>query len=175
MILADLDFKGAQKALCKVLCRSKYFPTPAEIREAYADLYSSPQMDAMEAWDLVQQAIKDYGWPRENQALASLPAEVARMVEAFGWQELCSSTNQDTLRAQWRKAWETRQSQQREQSRLPQGLQSQQPASVRKPRNAEELAAREHAELVPLPKRTDKQQANGSKAIKDIKKMIGVV
>lgn len=105
--LSDIPYDIAEKALIKVLATSKFFPTIAEIREAAADITQPRTMDAIEAWGLVIKAIRRYGSHRESEAIASLPEDVAQMVKRFGWRELCLNENPDTLRAQFRMAWET--------------------------------------------------------------------
>ena len=57
--LSDLDYPTAEKALIKVLSVSRFFPTIADIREAATQITQPRVMDAMEAWGLVGQAIKN--------------------------------------------------------------------------------------------------------------------
>lgn len=117
--LSDMDYNVAEKAVIKVLSTSRFFPTLAEIREAAADLTQPRTLDSSEAWGLVVQAIRRYGYYRQAEAMESLPDEVVRMVQRFSWQELCHSENVDTLRAQWRMAWDTQSKRDRETKALP--------------------------------------------------------
>jgi hypothetical protein len=118
--LSDITYDVAEKALLKVLSTSKFFPTIAEIREAATQLTQPQQLDAMEAWGLVVNAIRRYGFYREKEALDSLPEEIADLVKQFTWRELCLNENPDTIRAQFRMAWETRTKRKKELDALPQ-------------------------------------------------------
>lgn len=117
--LSDIDYGTAEKALLKVLSTSRFFPTIAELREAIADITNPRSIDAMEAWGLIGQAIRKYGFYRQAEAVASLPSDVADMVKRFTWRELCLSENIDTIRAQFRMAWETQSKRKKEMNALP--------------------------------------------------------
>ncbi|OEH86229.1 hypothetical protein BHU72_11885 [Desulfuribacillus stibiiarsenatis] len=117
--LSDVPYQVAENALIKVLSTSKFFPTVAEIREAIVAITEPRKLDAIEAWDLIVQAIRKYGFYREPQAMESLPEDVARMARRFTWRELCHNENPDTLRAQFRMAWETESKREKEMSVLP--------------------------------------------------------
>jgi len=105
-MLADITFDVGQAAVKAHLSRSVYPPTIADIRDAAAMIESPHVMDAIEAWDLIGRAIRKYGYYRQEEAMASLPEDVAEMARRFTWSELCHSENVDTLRAQFRMAWD---------------------------------------------------------------------
>ena len=107
MMLSDLDVHTAQKAAMIHMSRSVYPPTIADIREAASRITGPQIMDAIEAWAQVTKAVRLYGYYRQQEALTSMSEEVAHMVKNFGWQEICMNDNPDTLRAQFRMAWET--------------------------------------------------------------------
>lgn len=107
MMLGDLPIEVAKTAVQIHMSRSVYPPTVADIREAASRAVEGRTMDAMEAWETITGAIRRYGLYREPEALASLPDEVSKMAKRFGWRELCTNENPDTLRAQFRMAWET--------------------------------------------------------------------
>ncbi|MFE8704111.1 replicative helicase loader/inhibitor [Cytobacillus sp. FJAT-54145] len=117
--LSDIDYPTAEKALLKVLSTSKFFPTIAELREAIAQITQPVSIDAMEAWGLIGQAIRKYGYYQQKEAMESLPDEVVEMVKRFTWRELCLSENVDTLRAQFRMAWDTQSKRKKELNALP--------------------------------------------------------
>jgi hypothetical protein len=117
--LSDIEYNVAEKAILAVLSKSKFFPTISEIREAAADLTQPRTLDAMEAWELIGQAIRKYGHYREKEAMQSLPEEVATMAKRFSWRELCLSETPDILRAQFRNAWDIYSKRQREMKSLP--------------------------------------------------------
>jgi hypothetical protein len=117
--LADIPYEIAEKAVIKVLSTSKFFPTLAEIREATAQITQPRTIDAIEAWGLILQAIRKYGYYSEGDAMRSLPEDVAQMVKHFTWRELCLSENPETIRAQFRMAWETKSKRTNEMKALP--------------------------------------------------------
>jgi len=120
--LSDIEYRVAEAALIKVLSTSRFFPTIADIREAVSQLTQPKVMDAMDAWGLVGQAIKRYGYYNEGKAMEMLPEDVRAMVKQFSWKELCHSENVDTLRAQWRMAWDTQSKRRKELNALPDGI-----------------------------------------------------
>lgn len=117
--LSDIDYQTAEKALLKVLSTSKFFPTIAEFREAIADITQPRPLDAMEAWGLIGEAIRKYGFYRQSEAMQSLPEDVRSMVKRFTWRELCLSENVETLRAQFRMAWDIHSKRKKELNALP--------------------------------------------------------
>lgn len=106
MMLGDMEVEIAKKAIQVHLSRSVYPPTVADIKDA-AEKVSGPRtLDAIEAWDMIGRAIRKFGYYRQVEAMESLPDDVAEMARRFTWDELCHSENVDTLRAQFRMAWE---------------------------------------------------------------------
>lgn len=118
-IIGDIPYDVAQQAVATVIASSKFFPTPAEIREAAALITQPRSLDYMEAWGLITDAIRKYGHYREAEALASLPADVAEMARQFGFRNLCLNEQPEVLRGQFRMAWETRTKRQDELKKLP--------------------------------------------------------
>jgi len=117
--LSDIPYNVAEKAVIKVLSTSKFFPTVADVREAATQLTQPRTLDAIEAWGLVVDAIRKYGYYRQKEAMVSLPDDVGAMVKRFTWRELCLNENPDTLRAQFRMAWETQSKRTQELKSLP--------------------------------------------------------
>lgn len=118
MMLSDLPIETAKHAIQMHISRSAYPPTVADIREAAARVSGPRTIDAIEAWEQISTAIRKYGYYREAEGIASLPEDVAIMAKRFGWKEICTNENIDTLRAQFRMAWETQSKRLKEQSIL---------------------------------------------------------
>jgi hypothetical protein len=114
MMLRDMPLEVAQAAVMTHMSQSVFPPTVADIRGAAEKITSPNRLEAIEAWDLIIRAIRNYGYYREVEAMASLPPEVADMARRFTWESLCTNDNPDTLRAQFRMAWETQAKRQRE-------------------------------------------------------------
>lgn len=121
-MLADVPYELAERALLKVLATVKYFPTIAEVREAVAELLEPDQLSPIEAWGLVLQAVRKYGWNRQEEALKSLPEPVARVVRMLGWQDICGSTEIDVVRAHFLKAYEAQMRREKERLQVPDKL-----------------------------------------------------
>jgi hypothetical protein len=117
--LADLSYEVAEQSLIKVLSTSKFFPTVADIREAAAQITEPRTIDAMEAWGLIGEAIRKFGYYRQKEAMEFLPDDVREMVKRFTWRDLCLSENPETLRAQFRMAWETQSKRRNEMKAIP--------------------------------------------------------
>jgi hypothetical protein len=122
--LSDISYDVAEKALIKVLSTSKFFPTLADIREAVGQITEPRTLDAMEAWGLIGQSIRKFGFYRQKEAMESLPDDVAEMVKQFTWRDLCLSEEPEILRAQFRKAWEVRSKRKNELKSLPSEIRS---------------------------------------------------
>ncbi|ANY67298.1 hypothetical protein BBD42_13050 [Paenibacillus sp. BIHB 4019] len=122
MMLDDLPLNVAQQAVKYHLSKSVFPPTVADIREAAAKVSSPRALDWIEAWEKISTAIRKFGYYREKEGMESLPDEVSRMAKQFTWRELCLNENIDTLRAQFRMAWETQLKRNHEQNILPVGL-----------------------------------------------------
>jgi hypothetical protein len=120
--LKDIDYMTAEKALIKVLSTSRFFPTIADIREAASQITNPRVMDAIEAWGLIVRAIRMFGMYRQKEGLESLPVDVRAMAERFTWRELCLNENPDTLRAQFRMAWDTQSKRETEMRQIPRNI-----------------------------------------------------
>lgn len=118
-MLSDLPVEVAKSAIQYHMSKSVYPPTVADIRSAAARVSEVRTMDWYEAWSKIGTAIRQFGSYREREALESLPDDVAKMVKHFTWRELCMNENIDTLRAQFRMAWETMSKRKQEQNILP--------------------------------------------------------
>ncbi len=101
--IGDLEFVNAQAIAREIIRTEPRWPTVADFRHRYADKAGLLAPSPAAAWEEVQQAIAAHG--RNGGCAWSHPA-VARAVEAIGWWPLCMSSNPDTVRAQFRRAYE---------------------------------------------------------------------
>lgn len=90
--LRDLDFDVAQMAVERVIATSDFFPRPAAIRKAIAEIAESDTDDAVSAWGAVLAAVRRFGRYREPDALASLEPRTRAACEAVGFIAICDST-----------------------------------------------------------------------------------
>lgn len=98
--LKDIPYEVAQIGVRKLLAEEEFYPNIAKIRKACASVTTTPATDSTEAWGLVQNAIRRYGYMRAEEAMASFPPDVAQAVRYMGgWQGLCESQNVEADRA----------------------------------------------------------------------------
>ena len=107
-LLGDIPFQTAILALKKYALSNKFPPSVSEIRTIAADLTGERLPDADEAWGQVNNAIRRFGYMREREALDSMSEPVRKAVERIGFQNICQSPYEqlNTLRAQFRGAYE---------------------------------------------------------------------
>ncbi len=107
-LLGDIPFQTAILALKKYALSNKFPPCVSEIRTIAADLTGERLPDADEAWGQVNNAIRRFGYMKEREALDSMSEPVRKAVERIGFQNICQSPYEqlNTLRAQFRGAYE---------------------------------------------------------------------
>ncbi len=121
-LLADLEWETAKEATKRHILISQWPPTIAEIREAAVAMSTPPRLSALEAWGRVLEAIRQYGWPREEEALASVGPEVAAVARQFGWMDLCMAENASVIRGQFCKLWDQQEARESEMQQLPEAM-----------------------------------------------------
>lgn len=98
--LSDIPMNVLKVGIHKLIAQEEFYPNIAKIRKACAEVINGPEIDETDAWGMVQRAIRNYGYARVNEALASLPEEVVQAIKAMGgWAELCASENLEADRA----------------------------------------------------------------------------
>lgn len=102
--LADIPVAELRAAAMKLIGSSRFFPTVAEIREAWALSKTGPKRSGLDAWGDVLREVQRVGWygtPKLEDPVA------AAAVKALGWRALCESDNQAADRAHFAKAYES--------------------------------------------------------------------
>lgn len=82
-----------------------FAPTIGKIKEICNELVNQSS-DWSDGWGQVNKAISRYGMWDKAGAMASFDDITAEVVNRLGWDEICSSQNIDTTRAQFRQAYE---------------------------------------------------------------------
>lgn len=102
-LLADLPYPVGQQAVRAVLATQEgaWLPTPGAIRQAAAQLQHPPAPAPDAAWALVLEAVRQHGYYRPTEALASLPEPVRTVAARIGWEALCHG-DPDVVRGQFR-------------------------------------------------------------------------
>lgn len=97
-LLSDLDKNEAQNALRSLLMASEFPPSVATIRKKVLESRDGAPLLKAEAWHLVMMMINRYGTYERPEIEDYVTRQV---VESIGWRQLCTSTNTDTIRAQF--------------------------------------------------------------------------
>lgn len=119
-LIKDIPKQLVVEAIKSYAASHVWAPSIAEIRaEALKAVNPELSIGPDEAWGMVVQAIRKYGYTRPQEALASLPEPVARCVERFGWRELCLSEEPDVVRGQFRRAYETQLAREKSDALIP--------------------------------------------------------
>ena len=124
MVLDDLDFTLAQKALKAHSAHSTFAPSIAELRkEAVNILDPGVKITGDEAWDIVLSAVREYGYGRKQEAIEKMPEAVQPM--ARRWFDEIGMTENDSLgvtRGQFIKSWEVHADRDQLEKQLPGGI-----------------------------------------------------
>lgn len=107
-MLNDLDYHIAENAVMEHISTHTFPPSIAEIRKLCVDRTTRPVLSFSEAWGKVTNAISKYGFYQPREAFAELDELTLSVVKELGWSNICNSTNQDSLRANFRIAYESK-------------------------------------------------------------------
>ncbi|MGB9780640.1 replicative helicase loader/inhibitor [Caldanaerobacter sp.] len=123
-LLKDIPFEVAKVVVKKHILENTYPPTIADIRRNVFEIMTpkTERLTAAEAWGEVMAAVRNYGYYREAEALASMSERTRRVVEYIGWEEICLSEQLDVIRGQFRMMYEQLQERERKESLLPAAL-----------------------------------------------------
>lgn len=92
----DDDMYLFQQAIKNLICKSKFMPTIADVKEEMAKIkYPSLSLNANDEWYEVLMAIRKYGSYGQIEAMKSLNTDTADIVRRIGWDRLCKSERID--------------------------------------------------------------------------------
>lgn len=119
--LKDIDVKVALTAIKKHILESTFPPSIADIRKQVAEITmpETAKLDGTTAWGEVLKAIKEYGYYREEEALANMSPMTAKVVKYMGWREICLSEQPDVIRGQFLKMYEILSNREKQDRLLP--------------------------------------------------------
>lgn len=125
-MLGDLDYQVAQLAVKKLIMQSTFPPSIAEVRKAATDMLNPGLTTGAQAWGEVTRAIRDYGYYREAEAIASMSPTTARVVKYMGWRDICMSEEPTgVLRGHFMRMYDQVADREAQERLLPAGLQEQ--------------------------------------------------
>ena len=102
MSLSDLSYQECTVAAQRYIQTGHYPPKPADIRDLAKKSTERPLDDWGAGWQETMAAIRRYGYPREQDALASMSELTRETVQRLGYQTLCMSEDLDKDRANFR-------------------------------------------------------------------------
>ena len=90
----DVDFEVFRQAVKRIIPKSKYLPSIAELRGEIAQI-TNPilQLNVDEEWDNVIQMIRKYGTYITADQFNELNQFTIKIVKTIGWRRLCLSEN----------------------------------------------------------------------------------
>lgn len=109
-------------AVQKLLIESQYPPTIADVAKRISEIKNPNISTDAEAWGEVKKAVSNFGYYDEMGALASLSETTRKVVESMGFREICISENTDTVRAQFRMAYNSIATRKKQDDLLPDKL-----------------------------------------------------
>lgn len=102
-VLADVPWEAGQAAVRDLLLTYERWPSAATIRRRAAEMAGLTAPSPSDAWGEVTRMAHRHG--RSAGVVWSHPV-LAEAVRTIGWWEICTSTNQEALRAQFRRTYE---------------------------------------------------------------------
>lgn len=119
-MIGDLDYQVVNNAVLEHISTSVFPPSIAEIRQKCAQRLNPIISDWGAAWEEVQNAIRRYGYYREEEAIASLSSLTAVAVRRMGFRDLCTSENPVADRAHFQRMYEGMVKEEQNRIQLPQ-------------------------------------------------------
>jgi hypothetical protein len=90
----DVDFEVFRQAVKRIIPKSKYIPSIAELRSEVAQITNPVlQLNVEEEWDNVIQMIRKYGSYITAEQFNELKPTTMKVVKTIGWRRLCMSEN----------------------------------------------------------------------------------
>ena len=97
-LLEDLEAQEVKEAVRLLVMGSEYPPSVATIRRKVLELKDGLPLTKAEAWQLVMSLVHRHGTYNRPAIEDFITSEV---VASLGWREICTTTNVDTMRAQF--------------------------------------------------------------------------
>lgn len=105
-LLKDIPYKVMNTALQKYIMTERFAPTVADLRKMCVDISEGSLPDWSEGWEQVLRSIRNYGYYREDEALASLDDLTRTCVQRMGFRNICMTENINVERANFRMIYE---------------------------------------------------------------------
>lgn len=124
-LLKDIDDHIFAQAVIKIVSIERFAPNIAVIRQYCAEVGAPIQIEDTEGWGYVMKSIRNYGYTRPEEAIASLPPTVREAVRHMGgFRMICESEEPEVLRGQFNRAMAGINARERAARKTAQGLQN---------------------------------------------------
>lgn len=121
-MLKDIDYQDLAKGLWKYALENKFPPTISDLRGQSVAIKFGEFSSWEDEWHRVCKTIQNYGYMREQEAIASLPEMTRTIVKRLGYQYLCSSENPMADRANFRDIYNNMVNKQKDREKLSQPI-----------------------------------------------------
>jgi len=124
-LFKDEPYIVVEIAVQRLILESEYPPTIAAVAKRVSEIKNPRVSTAAEGWEEVMSAVRNHGIYDIENALASMSEFTQKVVETIGFREICMSENTDTVRAQFRMAYEQMETRKRQDDLIPESLKQQ--------------------------------------------------
>lgn len=104
-LLQDIPYETLAQSAHRYMLTEKFPPTIADLRKGAARM-NGESRDWSDGWSQFREAVRRFGYYRQEEALASMDDITRRVVSRLGWKDLCASENIMTDRANFRMVYE---------------------------------------------------------------------
>jgi len=118
-LLQDIDYSVAHNGVLEHISTNIFPPSIAEIRELCTKRMFFPIKSFDDAWGDVVKAISAYGGDKPFEAYDTMDELTVGIVKNIGWYNICTSENPDTIRANFRMAYEAKAKEKQKNYQLP--------------------------------------------------------
>jgi hypothetical protein len=121
-ILGPYEVPVLKAATVKLIAESSFVPKVADIVKQVKSLVSLGQPTAAEAWGIVAQSLREYGYYEQQKGRDCLPPMIRKVVDMIGYRNLCECDELGVMRGQFRKMYEEQVEREQQVLMLPQGV-----------------------------------------------------
>jgi hypothetical protein len=121
-ILGRYELTTLQAATLKLIAESSFVPKVADIVKQIKSLVSLGQPTAAEAWGIVAQSLREYGYYEQQKGRECLPPMIRKVVDEIGYRRLCECDEPEIIRAQFMRMYDQEFEREQQVLMLPQGV-----------------------------------------------------
>lgn len=173
-MIGDLDYQVVNNAVLEHISTSVFPPSIAEIRQKCTQRLNPIITDWGAAWEEVQNAMRRYGYYREEEAMASLSRLTAVAVRRMGFRNLCMSENPVADRAHFQRMYEGMVKEEQNRVQLPWSVREQKQRMIESNLPPVEAIEQKEADRIPEGTESNGMSEHVSELIKGFKRRMHV-